>query len=51
MNYMALERENLRNMEFNVEKSSSYFLFRYISERNNSKCLRASQMEITSSTI
>lgn len=54
MNYMDLEREmrnELRNVECNVEKSLSYFLFSCSSERDNSKYLRPSQMGITSSTI
>lgn len=53
MNYMDLERENLSWEMWNAMLKRAFltFLFSCSSERDNSKCLRASQMEITSSTI
>lgn len=44
-------KSELRDVECNVEKSFLIFLFSSGSERDNNKCLSASQMEITSSTI
>lgn len=53
MNYMDLERENLSWEMWNAMLKRAFltFLFSCSSERDDSKRLRASQMEITSSTI